>query len=100
MQEAPPELQRRQRYANLFGEPVQVPTEAGSTWPACAVPTICGGVRFVGTAAGGVPAAETAALGAEAADALPAAEAAVATTWSACPTSSLTGRYDSAVAPK
>src|SRR2546421_10177207 len=57
-----------------------------------------GGEVFAGRAVDGVPAGVTAALGAEDAAALPAAEVAVATTLSECPTSSLTGRYDSAVA--
>src|SRR2546423_15383530 len=57
-----------------------------------------GGVVFAGRAVDGVPAGVTAAVGAEDAAALPAAEVAVATTLIECPTSSVTGRYDSAVA--
>src|SRR3954469_6172154 len=57
-----------------------------------------GGEVFAGRPVDGVPAGVTAALGAEDAAALPAAEVAVTTTLSECPTSSVTGRYDSAVA--
>jgi len=91
-QEAPLALQLRQRYANVVGAPVHVPTELVRVCPAWAVPTISGGAVLAGSAVDGVPAGETATLGADVAEALPAAEVAVATTWSACPTSSLTGR--------
>ena len=83
---------------NVFGEPVQVPTELVSICPFCAEPRICGGEAFVGSAVGFVPAGETAAVGAEAAAALPVRDVAVTTTLSECPTSSLTGLYDSAIA--
>src|SRR5262245_22485540 len=54
---------------------------------------------FAGRAVGGVPAGETAEVGGLTAVALPAAEVAVTTTLSACPTSVLTGLYFPAVAP-
>ena len=91
-------LQRRQRYVNFVGEPVQVPTELVRICPAWAVPPIAGGLRLVGRAAGDVPAGETAAVGDVVVDAVPVAEVAVTKTLSECPTSSLTGRYVSAVA--
>ncbi len=100
MHEVPPELQRRQRYVNFVGEPVQVPTELVSTCPTWAVPAITGGLRLVGRTPGEVPAGVTATVGAVVVDAAPAAEVAVTKTLSECPTSSLTGRYDSAPAPE
>ena len=45
------------------------------------------------------PAGETAAVASELATAVPAPEVAVTKTLSECPTSSVTGRYDSALAP-
>src|SRR5579884_3891313 len=99
MQDVPAALQRRQRYVNLVGEPVQVPTELVRVCPSWTVPTICGGLRFCGRAVGEVPAGATAAVAAVVATALPAAEVAVTTTLSECPTAVLSGRYDSPVAP-
>ena len=84
--------QRRQRYVNFFGEPVQVPTELVSICPTCAVPRTCGGTRLVGRAIGGVPAGETAEVGGVTAVALPPVVVAVTTTLSECPTSALAGR--------
>ena len=92
MQEVPPALQRRQRYVNFVGEPVQVPTELVRICPAWAVPAMAGGLRLVGRAPGEVPAGVTAAVGGVAVDADPAADVAVTRTLSECPTSSLTGR--------
>jgi hypothetical protein len=100
MQDAPPAWQRRQRYVNFDGEPVHVPTELVRVCPAWALPRICGGLRLVGRAAGGVPAGETAAVGTDVATAVPAPDVAVTKTLSECPTSVLTGRYDSRVAPE
>src|SRR5689334_5434981 len=99
MHDVPAALQRRQRYVNLVGEPVQVPTELVRTCPAWALPRICGGLMLVGRAAGEVPAAATAAVGTVVLDAVPAGEVAVTKTFSECPTSAATGRYDSLVAP-
>jgi hypothetical protein len=98
--ETPLALQRRQRYVNFVGEPVHVPTVLLRIRPSCAVPRICGGLTLAGGEVVGVPVGETAAVGAETAVAEPAAEAAVTTTSSARPTSVLTGRYDSRVAPE
>src|SRR3954451_7181312 len=61
--EVPTALQRRPRYVNFGGEPVQVPTELVRICPAWAVPAITGSLRLVGRAAGDVPAGETAAVG-------------------------------------
>src|ERR1700745_391928 len=97
MQLVPAALQRRQRYANFFGAPVHVPTVLVSSCPACSLPTICGGPMFAGRAVGGVPAGVTAAVGGVTAVALPAADLAVVTTTSECPTSVLTARYVSRV---
>ena len=85
---------------NFVGEPVQVPTELVRICPSWGVPRICGGLRLVGRAPGDVPAGVTAAVGTVVALAVPAVEVAVTKTLSACPTSALTGRYDSAVAPE
>src|ERR1700745_179335 len=99
MQEVPAALQRRQRWANFFGEPVHVPTVVVSICPACALPTICGGPMLTGRAAGGVPAGVTVALGVVVAVALRPADVAVVTTTSECPTSALTGFYGLARRP-
>src|SRR5436190_856960 len=78
--EVPTALQRRQRYVNLLGEPVHVPTELVRTCPSWVLPSICGSLMFAGRAAGELPAGETAAVGALAAEAVPGAGAAVTRT--------------------
>ena len=78
--EVPTALQRRQRYVNLLGEPVHVPTELVRTCPSWVLPSICGSLMFAGRAAGELPAGETAAVGTLAAEAVPAAEPAVTRT--------------------
>ena len=71
--------------AKLVGAPVQVPVEAVSVWPTCAVPVIAGSVVLVGTSV-----ACTAAVVSEDAVAAPTVFRAVTLTRSVAPTSGST----------
>ncbi len=84
-------MHRRQRYVNLVGEPVQLPTEAVRICPSSIEPRICGALTFVGRADGGVPAEETVADAMVVAVAAPVVEVAVTMTLSEWPTSVAAG---------
>ena len=75
-----------------------MPAEEERSWPATGVPVTVGGAVTAGRAAVAPPAA-TATVGGDAAVAVPPNACAVTASTSACPTSSATGRYVSAVAP-
>src|SRR5579864_1102828 len=98
VQLAPVASQRRHWYENDVGAPLHVPTELVSVCPACAVPVTVGSV----VAAGRVtvpPPAVTATVAGDAALTMPVSVCAVTSSTSACPTSTVTGTYVSAVAP-
>ena len=91
--------QRRHWYANDVGDPVHVPTEDESCWPAVVVPAMLGAVVATGRVAEPLPDVPTAIVGADAVAAPPDVLCAVTVTISACPVSSVVSLYESFVAP-
>ncbi len=97
-QPAPADVQRCHWYAKLDGAPVHEPTDEVRICPACGVPATAGGVVAAGRAAA-LEAVATASVGGDVALAAPACACAVTLSVSACPTSSIDGRYVSCSAP-